>query len=439
MRLIATLLGAALLACLAAPPAPAQGCTSKRFVLVRAPKGADAGVIYRDGRPVGTVHRGVPRRVWLRSPPGVVVTIEVIGRTRTGMRAVRTRRVRRCLGARPAPGTPLPTPSRPTAALLRYEGRWDITSRRATTVNSGSRVFLRFTGTEVTARFDVDGITRPPHVYAYVDGRRSERIVVDEPRIRLTPPGLDAGEHTLVLAVKDVDENAQRWRRPFRSALQLEGFEVAGGALREPTPPATDLRFTFLGDSITQGINILCSDPGPKCADGTLDYAWRVADAFDAGLEQVGFGGQGLTNGGGGDVPAAIAALDHNFEGSAAGAWAADVVVVNQGTNDMGRSEAAIRSAYLEYLREVRARYPGALIIVLEPFGFWGWGVPHVSAAAEGAVAELGDPRARYVPTRGWLRPEDFTDGIHPDDVGHRRAAERLTETITSLTGRSRR
>jgi lysophospholipase L1-like esterase len=320
--------------------------------------------------------------------------------------------------------------------VLRYEGRWDIRGGRATTVNSGSRVLMRFTGSEVTARFDITGLTRAPHVVAYVDGRRGKHLVVDRPAIRLTPEGLPAGEHTLMLAVKDVDEREERWRPPFKSALRIEGFELPGGSL-EKAPPAPRLRFTFLGDSITQGVSVLCSSSGSDCADGTLDYAWRVADTFRAGLEQVGFGGQGLTDYGGGNVPPARHALGLNFDGSPAGAWDADVVVVNQGSNDAinGASEATIRAAYLDYLRKVRTRYPRAYILALEPFGFWGWGMGHASSAVRGAVEEFRDARTAFVWTRGWLSPGDFTDGLHPSDAGHQRITERLIETISSLTG----
>lgn len=325
---------------------------------------------------------------------------------------------------------------RPGGPQLRYEGRWDIGGQLATTVNSGSRIFLRFYGHEVTARFATDGITYPPQVYAYVDGMKSDRIVVDRERIRLTPEDLPRGEHELMLVVKDVDELGNRWEPPFKSALQFAGFELpAGSAVRKP-PPKPKVRLTFLGDSITQGVNIVCPVPGSGCADATLDYAWLLADAFRAGLELVGFGAQGVTRGGNGNVPPAELALDFNFAGSPASPWNAQVVVINQGTNDsLERADpVSIETAYLNYLHKVRQRYPDALIVALEPLGLFGQGTA-ASEPIQRAVTAFGDEHVVYVGTGGWTGPLDFTEGIHPNAAGHQKMAQRLIPLISARIG----
>jgi lysophospholipase L1-like esterase len=316
---------------------------------------------------------------------------------------------------------------------LRYEGRWDVRPDRATTVNSGSRIFLRFTGDAIAARFDVAGITYPPQVYAYVDGVKSPPLIVDKPVVQLAS-GLPWATHTVILAVKDVDQRGDRWVSPFASALELTGLALSPGATLDAPPPAPTVRMTFLGDSITQGINVLCEGSGSTCADGTRDYAWLVAAAFGAGLEQVGFGSQGVTKGGGGNVPAAGPALDFDFQGSPSTPWPADVVVINQGTNDYGNSPLAVRDAYLDYLRRVRAHYPHALIVALEPFGIGGV-ASTASVPIQQAVSEFADPRTDFVSTRGWLLPPDFTEQIHPNVTGHEKAAKQLAQAISQLTG----
>ncbi|MGW0704451.1 GDSL-type esterase/lipase family protein [Streptomyces sp. NPDC002643] len=322
----------------------------------------------------------------------------------------------------------------PSHPLLRYEGRWDIRSGLATTVNSGSRITIRFTGTTVDARFDRDGITAPPEIYAYIDGEKTDRIVVDRDVIRLTREDLPARTHTLVLAVKDVYENANRWQPPLASGLRFAGFDLADGTALEELPPAPAHRFTFLGDSITQGVNLHCAYITSECADGTLAYPSLVAKAFGAGLEQVGFGSQGVTKGGGGGVPRAQDAIGLNYAGSPAAAFDADVVVVNQTTNDMKASSDDVREGYLELLREIRTRYPDATVVALEPFGVAGATVT-TAPAIQSAIAELGDPRTHYVSTRGWLDAADFTETLHPNTRGHRKATTRLVDTITELTG----
>ena len=441
----ATVAAAALaLAGAGAPVADAAACTKSPSVLVRAPHGVRSAAVFVDGQRRGRVRAGSPRRVRHGARPGSTVTIRTVGRARSGRRVTRVRRVRVCApgGSRRVAG-----PVDPADPLVRYEGRWEVAPGRATTVTSGARLFVRFTGTSVTARFDTAGITVPPQVYAYVDGRKSDPIVVDRGSITLTPPSLPAGTHTLELSVKDVGETDNRWKRPFQSALQLESLAMPDGSVLHEPPPAPGLRFTFLGDSITQGINILCPTAGPDCADSTLDYARRVAGAFGAGLEQVGFGGQGLTNGGGGNVPSAAASLGLNFDGSPAARVDSQVVVINQTTNDVltqfttsggpadPANEEEVRAAYREYLRLVRARYPGAFIVALEPFGVFGEYTAYASSAIEAAVADFADPRARYVSTRGWLGPDDFTDSLHPSDAGHQKATARLVAAIAALTG----
>jgi lysophospholipase L1-like esterase len=416
-------------------------CARDGLVRVRAPHGVRTAAVYVSGHRRGTVRRGRPRWIRVSAP----VTIRLVGRTRSGRRVRRRIRARVCEAPPPPPG--FITPGDPR---LRYEGRWDVGTDHATTVNSGARVFLRFTGAAVAASFDIAGITQPPQIYVWVDGRRSAVRKVDRRRLELTPDGLASGTHTLVLALKDVSQDANRWRPPLASGLRLAGFDLEGGALEQPPPPP-DVRFTFLGDSITQGVASRCvvepdqveSSPGAPtasdCADATLDYAWRVAGEFGAQLEQVGFGGQGVTTAGAGHVPPAPQSLDWNFADSPAAPFDAHVVVINQGTNDFldNVPRAQIQAAYLDLLRRVRARYPDARIIALAIFGAaGGTETGDVNAAIRGAVFQMGDLRTTYVPTRNWLTPvADFSDSIHPNDGGHRKVTEHLAQAITNLTG----
>lgn len=336
----------------------------------------------------------------------------------------------------PLPGDGEATVVRPDSPALRYEGRWDVRTHAATTVTSGSRVFLRFSGDEVSARFDTAGVAYPPQVHTVVDGVWSAAVVVDRERIRLTPDGLPPGSHELMLAVKDVDERGERWTPPLTSALHLTGFDLPTGSEVYDAAPVPATRLTFLGDSITQGVNVLGTESGPDGADATRAYPWLVAAAFDAGLEQVGFGGQGLTTGGSGGVPPAAATVDHAHAGVPVAPWTPQVVVLNQGTNDDldGADEPTVESAYRDYLHRVRAHYPDALILAMDPVGVDGAGT-RASAPIRRAVAAHGDPRVAYVPTTDWTGPDDFTEGLHPNPAGHRTLATHLTAWIAARAG----
>ena len=432
----------------ASTPVPVACSRADGTIVVRAPAHVRVALVTVGGHRRGRVRRGHPLTV--KVPAGRTVTIRVTGETPSGRRVVTLLRVRRC----PAPLGPTATPFgpdhvAPSDPRLRYEGRWDVQRDVATTVNSGARLYVRFTGDQLTADFDVSHITAEPQLYVWVDGRRSDVMRINSTRLRLTPSGLADRSHLLVLGVKDVRQEVNHWTSPLNAAVKFLGFELPGGALEDPLP-APALRLTFIGDSITQGIGDRCvvesdgvtsgqpSTNGSDCSDATIDYAWRTARVFGAQLEQVGFGGQGVTQPGGGNVPPAPESVDLNFAGSPAAPFAAQVVVINLGTNDVLHAAApdAIRSRYLALLRKVRARYPEARILALEIFGAGGAETATATAAIQAAVGDFGDSRTTFVPTRGWLTPvTDFTDSIHPNDSGHRHATEHLAAVITQLTG----
>src|SRR4051794_29731833 len=311
---------------------------------------------------------------------------------------------------------------------IRYEGHWDLSGPRATTVNSGSRIALRFTGDRLVGLFDVSTITNPPQIYVRIDGGRRALYWVDRPSITLAA-GLGGGVHTADIAVKDVDERANRWVPPLQSGLIVTGFrlDTLRRAPRDPGP-----RMEFLGDSITQGVRTVGPQIGPRGADATKDYAWLVGRAFRANFHQVGFGAQGILRAGGGQVPPAPAAFGLNFAGSPARETPAPrAVVVNQGTNDAlnGISAASFQPAYESYLRQLRTAWPRAWIFAMRPFG--GYYATQIAAA----VRDLNDRRIVYVDTSGWLAPDEFMDGLHPTYAGHTAVAARLERIIAGRTG----
>ncbi|MEA2179117.1 MAG: hypothetical protein QOG77_2414, partial [Solirubrobacteraceae bacterium] len=206
-----------LLALFTGADARAATCAVDGRVTVRSPHGVRKAAVFVDGHRRGSVRRGAPRK--LRIASGRTVRIRLVGRRRSGQRVVRRMRARVCSVP---PGTATPAPA---GEQLRYEGRWNVTAGRATTVNSGSRIFLRFTGNEITGVFDAAGMKHPPQIYTWLDGKRGDARDVNERRIRLTPRNLASGAHTLVLGVKDVSQEGNRWQPPLESALHVTGFE----------------------------------------------------------------------------------------------------------------------------------------------------------------------------------------------------------------------
>ncbi|MGW7203577.1 GDSL-type esterase/lipase family protein [Streptomyces sp. NPDC054837] len=311
---------------------------------------------------------------------------------------------------------------RPDDRRLAYEGHWGRTAEAATTVNSGARLRFRFAGDSVHALFDVSSITVPAQIYVSVDGGPKRLYAVDRNDLEIRAAG--RGPHTVELSVKDVFSRAERWTPPLATGVVLTG--VRGRLLDQKTSHARQL--AFYGDSITQGVMALCDVNTSDCADGTAAYPTLVADALHASLTQVGFGRQGAVQTGNGGVPAASDAYGWNYAGSKADSdRKADVIVVNQGTNDTAWGPDEFRAAYRTYLDTLRAAAPRARILALRPLN----GAHAEDIAA--VVAELAHTRTEFVDTTDWLSltDGDFNGTVHPSSRGHRKVADRLIALLT--------
>jgi len=186
----------------------------------------------------------------------------------------------------------------PTAPLetIHYYGRWNRLADRAITVNTGSHVVARFTGTSVSARFDVTLNQTPNPTLTW----RIDADEWQEGELAATMQlgmGLPPGTHEVTLMARGLNESQARWTPPLVSSLTFLGFDVAEGAL-EPSPRPVRPKIEFLGDSITQGVNLWPSRPGMDTPcwrqDGRLAYPSQTAQALGAEWRQVGVGRQGL-------------------------------------------------------------------------------------------------------------------------------------------------
>ncbi|WP_329255380.1 GDSL-type esterase/lipase family protein [Actinoallomurus sp. NBC_01490] len=316
-----------------------------------------------------------------------------------------------------------------------FVGRWErhYAGDEAATVNSGSRVRLRFTGRRVTGLFDVSTIAVPPQLWVTVDGGPRSLVTVDRPEIDLAPPGLRPGAHTLRVDVKDTDQVTNRWLPPLGDAVILRGFRLAPRGRLLPPPRPAPVRMAFFGDSITEGIRALGQPLTPDGADGTRTYAAVTARSFGADMQLVGFGKQGVMREGVGNVPTAPESFPYNFAGSPADSgFVPDVVVLLEGSNDSTVTDEQFAPAYASYLSEVRAANPHAWIFAMEPL------IGRHSAAIQSDVANAADPRMVFVNTDGWLdrhSTADYTDTVHPTVAGHLKVASRLIPIISRVTG----
>ncbi len=303
----------------------------------------------------------------------------------------------------------------------------------ATTVNSGSYVTAQFTGTGITANFDtaVNDSSDLPTVAWSVDGAATWSVAEVKPTLSMGS-NLSAGMHTITLIARGLDENKNRWSPPLASSITFLGFDVTGGAL-VAAPRPVQPKLEILGDSITEGVIVQGSSYMGHSAqcwqnDAVYSYPTQTGRLLGADYRQVGFGYQGLLKTGDGGVPAANDSFNWFYRDQPRDAWQADMVVINQGTNDSTKPVATFKDAYSTFLATIRKAYPNAKILALRPFN------GAQAAQIQAAVSAAGDPRMFYVDTTGWLGAGDFNgDGLHPNVQGSGKAATQLVAAIKKI------
>lgn len=315
-----------------------------------------------------------------------------------------------------------------------FYGRWDRRRRdRAITVNSGSYVYMRFSGVWIAAHFDITLNQAPFPTLAWrIDDQPWQEAEIS--KVVLLGHGLGAGEHRVQVMVRGLDEHQSRWNHPLIASVTLTGFSIAdNGKFHRPLDAWLNpkLKMEFLGDSITEGVIVQEGhagvDPGmpftwPWLSDARMSYVGRTAALLGAEYRQVGFGATGLLRTGSGDAPGAIKAFNAFYAGCPRDAWQPDIVVVNQGTNEPTIPEATYTTHYFQYLGIIRSAYRKAKIIGLCPFNG-----THRDAIRDAIAAHqrLGDKRIAFIDTAGW-----YDGPLHPNVEGSALLGEKLASAL---------
>jgi hypothetical protein len=317
--------------------------------------------------------------------------------------------------------------------LVHYRGRWNKLSDRAITVNSGSEVSTQFTGTAIRARYDVSlniAGSMPTIAWQVDQGAWQEAEITANVSLA---SGLTPGSHNLRVLARGLDETQSRWAPPLRSSITFLSFEVTGGALQPSARPVRP-KIEILGDSITEGVKVWSTHNGQNgaawLADARISYPFQTAELLNAELRQVGFGYLGILKSGNGGVPKANDSFNWIYQGVPRDSWQADMVVVNEGTNDGSQNATTFRTGYVTYLTTIRTAYANAKIVALRPFN--GAQAAQIEAAVQ-ARNTAGDARVYYVDSTGWLQSGDYTDTLHPNSQGSGKAAKALSAALMKI------
>ena len=199
------------------------------------------------------------------------------------------------------------------AQLVLSPYNWAITNGIASTANPGAYLRIAWEG-ECSIEVELEPARTEPHMVLTwsMDARPDQPVRLDgsSSRLVLDAAATEDATHSLLLRVEASVQQLDRWGggagAPPGCSLRLRAIRLPPGA-RPLAPRVRRRRLLAFGCSITEGV---CAGfiPGSRAGDlltnsSTTTWASTVAHALDAELGAVGFGRQGWTVGGNGNVP----------------------------------------------------------------------------------------------------------------------------------------
>jgi lysophospholipase L1-like esterase len=336
-------------------------------------------------------------------------------------------------------------PSDPLVAVMGRGDRTDPSQLRFG--YPGVTLRVRFEGAALGLR--VASETGESHLAVILDGGepRAVKLAKGESDVTLAE-GLTGDSHSI-----DVVHRTETWK----GVVTVRGFLLGAGGRLLPPDPFPRRRMLFIGDSVTCGEGAGTERRGDCGKDSSwwnayLSYGMRLARTFDAQCHLVCFGGRGVLRDwrGKSDVLNAPQFFDLAVpEDAGAPAWdhagyVPDVVFVSLGTNDFSLSigplpdREAFVSAYVRFLRAIRARHPAAHVFLTEGAIVSDEADPqrpqrtvlreHLVEVAR----RLGDGRVLVVEARHY--PGDACDA-HPTGEQHAAMARDLEPVIRAALG----
>ncbi|MFS7388538.1 BppU family phage baseplate upper protein [Carnobacterium maltaromaticum] len=304
-----------------------------------------------------------------------------------------------------------------------FQGRWfkkNVGSIECiTTINQGSEIYAKFTGTFINGFFKVLG-TESPYIAVSIDGGEFTRLEVTE-ELELAK-NLSDSEHTIRIVVDGIKESDRVWVEGL--GLAFDKFSVDENKKVFPIKPF-NRNVWFIGDSITAGINVLGTGAIPAVNSASQTFTAFTSNELNLANVRIGFGATGVTKAGSGGVPTAINYVDYMMNGVLENAQSPDFIVINHGTNDAAATSEAFKVAYNELVQRLLIKYPGITIVCMRPFRG-----NHADSIKE--VCNIYS-NCFYVDTVDWNIT--YTDGVHPDVPGSKVAGERLANELKKIFG----
>jgi hypothetical protein len=306
-----------------------------------------------------------------------------------------------------------------------YIGRWfdktiDGTSCKVT-INEGSEFYFKVKNTTtVSVNFKVITAQETPYFAYSIDGGAMTRQLITNP----TLPTLSTDEHVIRIVCDGLTEHENKWNGEIGFAFV--NITVGTGGIVTGILPKNRIGL-FYGDSITEGVRVLSgTEANSNGNSGSGAFPFPTCENLNAISYRVGFGGTGVTQGGGGGVPKCLTVIDNMTSTRSAPYLEPDFIVINHGTNDNGASSETFKTEYNAILNRLSIKYPGVPIFAMIPF---------IQYHAQDIRDCVADKLFCYlVETDDW--GVTFTDWVHPDINGGIIAGEKLADAITKVLGK---
>jgi len=312
-----------------------------------------------------------------------------------------------------------------------------------------SRVEITLNGDTKASGQTVEGNTSVCRVGIFIDGVRSQNILVNNPEENIVVYEDNSGTHEIKIV---------KLSESTSSVFGIQKISVNDGTIITPSEEK-NLKIEFIGDSITCGYGVDDEDRNhhfsTQTEDATKTYAYKTCSQLNADYSMISCSGWGVISGYSGDGRIrnkqimSLAYDKTGFTYSAFGkkaymgqrlpwdfsTWQPDLVVINLGTNDNSYTKKdsekcrQFEEGYISLIKTVREKNPDAEILCV--LGLMGADLfPNIQNAVKAYSEETGDTK---VSTFKLPQTSVYAADWHPAEKSHQTAADALVKKINAL------
>ncbi len=249
---------------------------------------------------------------------------------------------------------------------LRWIGRSEPIANGVRFDWPGTGFIARFSGTSASVHLTTTLFSAPADYY---------EVVVDDGAPKLLTTASGAHDYDLASGLAAGTHTVTLWRRtePLGSSVDVGPVTFGGGVLLAP-PPSSNKRIEIVGDSISVGFGVECKTQSEAFTYPTENnygtYQAVAGRTLGADVVTLAWSGIGMYRDVGGGMTDQMpvryqrAVAHENTSTWNFANFTPDAVIVHLGTNDFAHGDPGqpFVQAYVDFVKNVRMRYPNARI-----------------------------------------------------------------------------